>query len=55
MLHVSDVMKHELARVMIRIVVTDDAVITVSLFRDRGRRTMGCGLEGKKLLINIYQ
>ena len=55
MVHVSDAMKHELARVMIRIVVTDDAVITVSLFRDRGRRTMDCVWEGKKLWINIYQ
>ena len=36
MVHVSDAVKHELKRVMIRTVVTDDAVITVSLFRDIG-------------------
>ena len=34
MVHVSDAVKHELKRVMIRTVVTDDAVITDSLFRD---------------------
>ena len=34
MVHVSDAVKHELKRVMIRTVVTDDAVITVTLFRD---------------------
>ena len=48
MVHVFDAMNHELARVMIRIVVI------VSLFRDRGRRTMDCVWEGKKLWINIF-
>ena len=36
MVHVSDAVKHALKRVMIRTVVNDDAVITVSLFRDIG-------------------
>ena len=36
MVHVSDAVKHELKRVMIRTVVNDDAVTTVSLFRDIG-------------------
>lgn len=36
MVHVSDAVKHELKRVMIRTVVNDDAVTTVSLIRDIG-------------------
>jgi len=36
MVHVSDAVKHALKRVMIRTVVNDDAVTTVSLFRDIG-------------------
>ena len=36
MVHVSDAVKHELKQVIIRTVVSDDAVITVSLFRDIG-------------------
>ena len=36
MVHVSDAVKQEIKQVIIRTVVTDDAVITVSLFRDIG-------------------
>ena len=36
MVHVSDAVKHALKRVMIRTVVNDDVVNTVSLFRDIG-------------------
>ena len=36
MVHVSDAVKHELKRVMVRTVVTDDAVITVLFLCDIG-------------------
>ena len=49
MVYVFDAVKHGLKRVMIRKVVNDDAVITVSLFRDIGVN-YGLCLGGQKTL-----
>ena len=55
MVHVSDAVKHALKRVIIRTVVNDDVVNTVSLFRDIGQTNFGLHLEGENYKIYINQ